>query len=69
MHYDLLLAELVARDATRDEAVGRMARALEACALEGVKTTVPFLARVMAHAGFRRGEVHTQMVEEGAFDG
>ncbi len=69
VHYDPLLAKLVTRGATREEAVARMARALEACAIEGVKTTVPFLARVMAHAGFRRGEVHTQMVEEGAFNG
>ncbi len=69
VHYDPLLAKLVTRGATRAEAVERMARALGTCAVEGVKTTVPFLARVMAHGGFRRGEVHTQMVEEGAFNG
>jgi len=69
VHYDPLLAKVVTRGIDRDEAVTRMARALEGCLVEGVRSTVPFLARVMAHPAFRRGEVHTQMVEEGAFDG
>jgi acetyl-CoA carboxylase biotin carboxylase subunit len=45
-----------------------MREALEACTVEGVKTTLPFLRRVVVHEGYRRGEVHTQMVEEGAFN-
>ena len=68
VHYDPLLMKIVTRGATRDEAIGRMDRTLAACVVDGVKTTLPFLRRVMAHADFRRGTVHTQMVEQGAFN-
>jgi len=68
VHYDPLLIKLVTRGATRAEAIERMERALGACVVEGVKTTIPFLRRVMAHPDFRRGVVHTQMVEQGAFN-
>jgi acetyl-CoA carboxylase biotin carboxylase subunit len=68
VHYDPLLLKLVTRGASRAEAVERMAQAVDACVVEGVKTTIPFLARVLSHAGWRRGDIHTQMVEQGAFD-
>jgi acetyl-CoA carboxylase biotin carboxylase subunit len=68
VHYDPLLLKLIAHGPSRDEAADRMARALDACIIEGVKTTVPFLKRVVSHPAWRRGEIHTQMVEQGAFD-
>jgi acetyl-CoA carboxylase, biotin carboxylase subunit len=68
VHYDPLLIKLVTRGATRASAIERMESALGACIVEGVKTTIPFLRRVMAHPDFRRGAVHTQMVEQGAFN-
>jgi acetyl-CoA carboxylase biotin carboxylase subunit len=68
VHYDPLLLKLVTRGATRDEAIARMDGALGACVIEGVKTTIPFLRRVVTHPEFRRGAVHTQMVEQGAFN-
>jgi acetyl-CoA carboxylase, biotin carboxylase subunit len=69
VHYDPLLAKLVAAGATRDEAIGRMQAALEAFAVEGLKTAIPFHLRVMASAAFREGRTHTQMVEQGVFNG
>lgn len=68
VHYDPLLAKLITRGKTRAQAIERMARALAAFRVEGVRTTIPFCQRVMAHAGFRSGSVHTQMVEQGAFN-
>src|SRR5207245_1738379 len=68
VHYDPLLLKLVAGGASRLEAIARMSEALDRCVIEGVKTTIPFLRRVMAHADYRRGAVHTQMVEQGAFN-
>jgi acetyl-CoA carboxylase biotin carboxylase subunit len=67
VHYDPLLFKLVTRGAGRDEALARMAAALAATSVEGVRTTLPFLARVVAHPDFRRGAAHTQMVESGTF--
>jgi acetyl/propionyl-CoA carboxylase alpha subunit len=69
VHYDPLLFKLVVSGATRAEAVARMAGALERCVVEGVKTTVPFLRRVIAHPAVVAGRVHTQMIEQGAFNG
>jgi acetyl-CoA carboxylase biotin carboxylase subunit len=69
VHYDPLLFKLIARGADRGEAIERLARALDACVVEGVKTTLPLLRMIAAHPDFRRGRVHTQMVEQGAFHG
>jgi acetyl/propionyl-CoA carboxylase alpha subunit len=69
VHYDPLLFKLIATGADRAQAIERLAGALEACVVEGVKTTLPLLRRIAAHPDFRRGVVHTQMVEQGAFNG
>ncbi len=69
VHYDPLLAKLVAAGGTREEAIARMDQALRAFVVEGPKTTIPFHLRVMASRAFREGRTHTQMVEQGAFDG
>jgi acetyl-CoA carboxylase, biotin carboxylase subunit len=69
VHYDPLLAKLVTRGDTREEAIARMSAALDGFVVEGVRTVVPFHRRVLASAAFRAGRVHTQMVEQGAFNG
>ena len=69
VHYDPLLAKLVAAGGTREEAIARMDQALRAFVVEGPKTTIPFHLRVMASPAFREGRTHTQMVEQGAFNG
>ena len=69
VHYDPLLFKLVARGDSREQAIERMAGALAACVVDGVKTTIPFVQKVIAHPEFRGGAVHTQMVEQGAFNG
>jgi acetyl-CoA carboxylase biotin carboxylase subunit len=67
VHYDPLLLKLVARGSGRDEALARMRAALAATVVEGVRTTIPFLRRALDHPDVRRGALHTQMVDQGAF--
>ena len=67
VHYDPLLAKLIATGATRHDAIERMRGALAAFLVEGVKTVIPFQRRVVDSPAFRAGAVHTQMVEQGAF--
>jgi acetyl-CoA carboxylase biotin carboxylase subunit len=67
VHYDPLLAKLITTGRTRDEAIDRMSAALAGLVVEGVKTVIPFHQRVMQHAAFRAGAVHTQMIEQGVF--
>ena len=69
IHYDPLLFKLIARGADRAQAIERLTQALDACVVDGVKTTLPLLRTIAAHPDFRRGRVHTQMVEQGAFHG
>jgi len=65
--YDSLIAKLIVQGADREEALKRMQIALESFVIEGVKTTIPFLARVMQHPGFQAGKVHTKFLDaEGA---
>ncbi len=68
VHYDPLLAKLIATGRTRDEAIERMGEALGSFVVEGVKTVIPFHQRVLQSRAFRAGAVHTQMVEQGAFN-
>jgi acetyl/propionyl-CoA carboxylase alpha subunit len=67
VHYDPLLAKLIATGRDRGEAMARMSGALDAFVVEGVKTVIPFHQRVMRSDLFRAGTVHTQLIEQGAF--
>jgi acetyl-CoA carboxylase biotin carboxylase subunit len=68
VHYDALLAKVIARGQTRAEAIARMEAALDGLVIDGVRTVIPFHRRVLASAAFRAGDIHTQMTEQGAFD-
>ncbi|HUO52933.1 MAG TPA: acetyl-CoA carboxylase biotin carboxylase subunit [Gemmatimonadaceae bacterium] len=61
--YDSLLAKLICQGRDRAEAVKRMQVALESFVIEGVTTTIPFLARVMQNPRFQSGQVDTKFLE------
>lgn len=63
-HYDSLLAKLIVWAPNRDEAVARMARALEETTIEGVPTTVPFHYRVVQSRLFKDGKISTAFIAE-----
>jgi acetyl-CoA carboxylase biotin carboxylase subunit len=62
-HYDSLLAKVIVHGRDREEALARMGQALDSFILEGPTTTIPFLARVIRHPDFVRGEVDTKFLE------
>jgi 3-methylcrotonyl-CoA carboxylase alpha subunit len=64
VHYDPLLAKLVAFAETRDAAIARATTALQAYPILGIRTNVAFLAALVAHPSFRAGEVDTAFVDE-----
>ena len=64
MFYDPLVAKLIAWGRDRDEAIQRMARALDELRIDGLMTSVSFHRKVMEHEAFRRGELHTGFLEE-----
>jgi acetyl-CoA carboxylase biotin carboxylase subunit len=54
-HYDSLLAKVIVRGRDRAEAVERMRRALGETTVEGVKTSIPFLLKVLNDPAFVEG--------------
>lgn len=65
--YDSMIAKLIVIGDNRQEAIARMERALGEFVIEGVRTTIPFHAKVMADEYFRRGEVNTNFIQERIF--
>ena len=62
-NYDSLVATLIVQGSTREEALRRMKLSLESFIIEGVATTMPFLAVVMEDPDFRAGTVDTKWLE------
>jgi acetyl-CoA carboxylase biotin carboxylase subunit len=62
IHYDSMLSKLIAHGASRAEAIERMRRALSEYKILGVRTTLPFLARVMRHPEFVAGDFDTSFI-------
>ncbi|HET7632849.1 MAG TPA: acetyl-CoA carboxylase biotin carboxylase subunit [Gemmatimonadaceae bacterium] len=62
-YYDSLLAKLICQGRDRAEAIARMKVALEGFVIEGVSTTIPFLARVMDNPRFQASEIDTKFLE------
>jgi acetyl/propionyl-CoA carboxylase alpha subunit len=64
IHYDPLIAKVIAYAEDRPSAIRRMQNALREAVLLGVKTNWQFLQDVLAHPDFKDGRVYTTWVEE-----
>jgi acetyl-CoA carboxylase biotin carboxylase subunit len=62
-HYDSLIAKLIVHADNRDDAIHRMARALDEYIIDGIKTTIPFHKRIMANKDFIEGNIDTGFLE------
>ena len=61
-YYDSLIAKLVVHGKDRQEAMQRMARALEMFIIEGISTSIPLQEKILADADFRSGKFDTQFL-------
>lgn len=66
IHYDPMIAKIIAYGIDRSAAIDRLVGALDACIVEGVKTNRAFLARLADHPAFRSGDVDTGFIERHA---
>jgi len=62
-HYDSMIAKLIVHAETREDAIKRMARALDEYIIEGIKTTIFFHKRIMANKDFIEGNIDTSFLE------
>ncbi|HZE70362.1 MAG TPA: acetyl-CoA carboxylase biotin carboxylase subunit [Pyrinomonadaceae bacterium] len=61
--YDSLFAKVIVHARTRELAIARMKRALEAMVVEGIKTTIPLHLKIMDDPKFRAGEISTGFMD------
>jgi len=64
IHYDPLMAKLVAAGADREEAIARMKRALREYRLQGIKSNLGFFLALLSDGEFAAGRLSTKFIEE-----
>ncbi|WP_100399705.1 acetyl-CoA carboxylase biotin carboxylase subunit [Bacillus sp. FJAT-44742] len=62
--YDSMVAKLIVRGKTREEAISRMKRALMEFVVEGVDTTIPFHLKLMENEDFVNGTFDTSFLDK-----
>ena len=63
-YYDSMISKLICVGSTRESAIRRMTRALSEYLISGIKTNIPFQAKIMQNADFMRGDFDTSFVEK-----
>lgn len=64
IHYDPMMAKIIAEGADRGEALRRLRRALRALSVQGLTTNRRFLLQVIDHPAFVAGDLHTHFIDE-----
>ena len=62
--YDPMIAKLIATGKSREQAIIYLKEGLQNFKIEGIKTNIPMLLRVIEHEQFKRGNVTTNFVKE-----
>jgi len=60
--YDPMIAKLITKGDTREEAIARMVQALSHYQVEGIKTNIPMLKEVLNHPAFQAGHTTTNFI-------
>jgi propionyl-CoA carboxylase alpha chain len=69
MFYDPMIAKLITRGDTREEAIANMRSALDRFIVRGVSNNISFLSALMMHPRFVAGNISTNMIGEEYPDG
>jgi len=64
IYYDPMISKLIVWGRTRIDAINRMKRALYEYKITGVKTTIPFLERIMNETDFVKGTYDTHFISK-----
>ena len=62
--YDPLLAKVIVKGASRDQAIERLRHALQAFDIQGLKHNIPAVLAILDSDPFASGDVHTGIVEQ-----
>ncbi|HET8643818.1 MAG TPA: biotin carboxylase N-terminal domain-containing protein [Pseudonocardiaceae bacterium] len=69
VHYDAMLAKLIAWAPTRDQAARRLAAALAGARIHGLATNRDLLVRTLGHPAFLAGETDTSFLDRHGVEG
>lgn len=64
MYYDPMISKLIVWGENRSDAIARLKRALYAYKITGVKTSIPYLYRILEVPAFVEGRYNTHFIEE-----
>ncbi len=64
IHYDSLLAKLIACGSDRAQAIARMKRAIQEYRIVGIKTNLPLFTEILSDPRFVAGNIHAEFIEE-----
>ncbi|MFD0051211.1 acetyl-CoA carboxylase biotin carboxylase subunit [Actinomycetes bacterium NPDC127524] len=62
--YDPMIAKLVVKGASRNEAIKEMKDALDNYEITGIKTNIPMLKQIISHEAFANGDTTTDYIEK-----
>lgn len=62
--YDSMIGKIISVGRNREEAIGKMKRALEEVIINGIKTTIPYHKDILNHPSFLSGDYNTKFIEE-----
>ena len=63
-YYDSMIGKLIVHKPTRAEAIACMKRCLDEFVVDGIKTTIPLLKRLLNHTAFVEGKMYTTFIEQ-----
>jgi acetyl/propionyl-CoA carboxylase alpha subunit len=66
IYYDPMIAKVIATAETRDLAIARLTAALREFSIDGVRTNLPFLIRLLELPAFRAGAIDTAFLDREA---
>ena len=64
MHYDPMLAKLIAHAPQRDEAIEQLVSALRQCRIAGIEHNLGYLVGMLSHQQFKSGEYTTGIAQD-----
>ncbi len=63
-YYDSMIGKLIVHKPSRTEAIACMKRCLDEFIVEGIKTTIPLLKRILNNSAFVEGRMDTTFIEQ-----
>jgi acetyl-CoA carboxylase biotin carboxylase subunit len=63
-YYDSMIGKLIVHKPSRPEAIACMKRCLDEFVVEGIKTTIPLLKRILNNSAFVEGRMDTTFIEQ-----